>query len=227
MKYRSLRIMERANLNILLVDDHQLFIDGLSGILEKEGLASSLLVANDGKEALEKLRKNEIDLLLLDLSMPGMDGIEVAKISKDRYPETKIIILTMSNETHFVLELLDLKVEGYVLKDVGQEELLRAIRMVVDGNNYFSNEVNIRIQNELRRSRRQREKPEISVTKREREVLKFVVKGYTSKEIAEVLFIAKATVDTHRKNLLSKFKLKNTANLVKFALEKGLVEKEE
>jgi DNA-binding NarL/FixJ family response regulator len=206
-------------INILIADDHKMVIDGLKALLSEEDNVRVVGHALSGQQVLDFLRMNDrVDLVILDINMPDMDGIETAKHIQKNYSKTKILILTMYNKPLFIKSLVEVGVSGYILKNTGKEELLIAVNKIVTGENYFSHEVTKTIMSSFKGKS---SVPEVQLTKRECEILKLLAKALTTAEIAEHLFLSPYTIDTHRKNLLSKLNLKNTAGLVKYAIENG------
>lgn len=209
-------------IRIIIADDHQMFIDGVKALLENEDDLKVVGEALNGKQVLGLLEHEPADLILLDVNMPEMDGIETCKLVKQQYHDIKVLMLTMYNNAEFIYGLINVGANGYILKNTGKAELLDAIKTLYSGKTYYSKEVTETILQSL--PRQQEHKPEtVPLTEREKEVLKLIVREYNTNEIAAELFISPNTVETHRKNLLSKLKAKNIAGLVKFALQTGLV----
>jgi len=215
---------------ILIADDHAMFADGISSILNTEDNIDVVGQCLNGPDVIEYLKKNKVDILLLDVNLPGMSGIDVCKqVTKD-HPDTKVIAISMFNEESFVTEILNNGAKGYVLKNTGREELLKAINTVLSGKSYFSDDVTQTIMKGLMNHRSgatpaKKELPKIS--RREKEVLNLIVKEHTTQEIAKKLFISLKTVESHRSNLLAKMNARNTAGLVRIAMEHKLVDTSE
>jgi len=212
---------------ILIADDHAMFADGISSILNTEPNISVIGQCLDGPSVIDFLKANPVDILLLDVNLPGMSGIDVCKQVTEKYPNTKVIAISMFNEESFVTEILNNGAKGYVLKNTGREELLNAIATVLDGKSYFSEDVTETIMKGLMSqrmggSKAKKEIPKIS--KREKEVLELIVKEHTTQEIAGLLFISLKTVESHRSNLLAKMNARNTAGLVRIAMEHKLID---
>lgn len=208
-------------INLLIADDHQVVIDGLKSLLSLEDDFLVVGEALNGKMVLEALKDRKVDVVLLDINMPVMDGIETTKIMRKDHPDVKILILTMYNKPEFIRNILEAGASGYVLKNVGKEELIDAIRKVEKGEDYFSLSVTRTMMDSYKSGTNSNT---FELTKRERDVLKLLAKGHMTTEIAEKLFISPHTVNTYRKNLLSKLNVKNTASLVRYAIEKGFTE---
>ena len=212
---------------ILIADDHAMFADGISSILNTEENINVIGQCLDGPSVLDYLAKEKVDILLLDVNLPGMSGIDVCKKVTTDYPATKVIAISMFNEESFVTEILNNGAKGYVLKNTGREELLRAINTVLSGKSYFSDDVTDTIMKGLMNQRKaskvtKKELPKIS--RREKEVLELIVKEHTTQEIANKLFISLKTLESHRSNLLAKMNARNTAGLVRIAMENKLID---
>lgn len=211
-------------IKILLVDDHKMIREGIKSFLEDHETYVISAEAQDGKEAIAKYDKRQIDLVITDILMPEMDGIELTTELVRLNPDVKIIALTMLNENHHIKQMLKAGVYGYLLKNCSEEELIRAIGTVVEGNKYFSKEVTDIIMNDLSNDKKpkQRLSIEIPLTPRELEILHLICKEYSNQEISDELFIGMRTVDAHKRNLLEKTGCKNVAGLVVYALERTL-----
>lgn len=214
---------ENRPYSILIADDHQIFIDGLKALLKKEKhLQLSGEVCN-GRVALDMIIKDQPDLLITDINMPGLTGVELTREVKSRFPEVKVLVLSMFNDRDIVSDILMSEAEGYILKSAGKQELINAINRILDNSTYYCNEVtNIM----LSRVRKQKmiEKNTATLTPREIEIIKLIMEEYSSEEIAEKLFISKRTVDTHRKNIIHKTNTRTLVGLIMFAIENNLVE---
>ena len=212
-------------IKVLIADDHKVFREGIISILEDVEDISVSAEANDGREVLEKLKSQQPEVILMDITMGDTNGIETTRLVLKDYPGIKVLVLSMHAERAYIVKMLEAGASGYLLKDAGKEEMIRAIRTVAQGNTYFSQQVSSAIVEHLRDpGKMKEEKKNIPLTNRELEVLKLIVEEYSNPEIAEQLYISIRTVDTHRRNLLEKLGVKNTAGLVKYALKHGLVE---
>lgn len=214
-------------MKILLVDDHKIIRDGIKSLFLEDDTVNIKYEAENGKEAIELIQENasEIDLVLMDINMPKMNGIDCTENIKADYPEIKILILSMLNEDEHIKKVLKAGASGYVLKNSGRKELLEAINDVMSGKFYFSEEATQAIMKDIMGQKGRRVEPDaeaVPLTDRELEVLEHIVKEYTNQEIAEKLFISVRTVDAHRRNLLEKIGARNTAGLVRYAMEKEL-----
>lgn len=209
---------------LLIVDDHQMLIDGIKALLQEEPTFEIVAQAQNGIQALEILKSNAIDIVLTDISMPEMDGIELTQKIKQDYPDVKILALSMFSEKQMIREMVDAGVSGYILKNTGREELVGALSKIASGGIFFGDEVT----NEMMRMMTDQEKSElkkeiVNLTFREREILKLIAKEYSNSKIAEELFISERTVETHRKNIFRKTNTKSIVGLIKYAIEHKLV----
>lgn len=216
-------------IQLFVVDDHPIFIEGITGLLKDTPGFVIAGTAHNGKELLEKLRSQQPDIILLDINMPEMDGIEATKEIKKLYPDIKIIMLTMFNDIRFIKEVLEIGAKGYILKNIGREDLIKAIHTVASGKPFLDSAVqekvinNMSAQDDDEMDDKESDVLVQNITGRELEILQLIALGLTSQDISKKLFISKNTVETHRKNLLAKLNVKNTASLLKFAYKKGLV----
>lgn len=213
-------------IRILIADDHTMFVDGIESILNTVPEIEVIGRCYDGPSILEFIKKDKPDILLLDVNLPGKNGIEVCKELQKKNPGIKVLAISMFNEESYVSEILNNGAKGYILKNTGREELLLAINTVHSGKTYFSKEVTNTIMKGLMNSRKNGSKktgffPKIS--RREKEVLKLIVEEHTTQEIANKLFISLKTVESHRSSLLSKLNARNTAGLVRITLENKLL----
>jgi len=212
-----------TKIKILIADDHTMFLQGIISLLEQEPNIEIVGKAVNGLEALQVIEQIPVDLLILDISMPEMDGIELSKILKKKFPAIKILVVSTHSNVSLISRLIRIGVNGYLLKNAEKAELLKAINTIASGDNYFSEETEEKhLSNNLRIEKQVSTLTELS--SREKEILVLIAHEYNTAEIAEKTFISLNTVNTHRKNLLSKLNAKNTAGLVKYAVENGLVD---
>jgi len=202
-------------MNLLIADDHQLFLEGLNMLVSRIEEVQLVRLARNGKEVLDICNEQSIDLILMDLEMPQLGGIEATEIIKRAFPDIKIIAVTMLNDYNTIRKVLRSGMDGYVVKNLGMAELQKAIETVMNGQIYLSPEIsNILALGVAGRKPNHAYLPDL--TKREKEIIKLIMEGLTNELIAEKLFLSPLTVSTHRKNVLSKLNLKNTAMLVKY-----------
>ncbi|PLW96584.1 MAG: DNA-binding response regulator [Marinilabiliales bacterium] len=214
-------------INIILVDDHTLFRDGIKSILDDEENIQVIEEAPNAKVLFEKLQHKHPDLIITDIGLPDMSGIEVTKKITKLYPDIKILILSMHNNEEFILSSLRAGANGYLSKDIESSELLEAIHSVMNGKIYFNKEISQTIINNYRGSAPVNSEPEPdannSLTEREIEVIKLVGEGYINKEIADKLFISIRTVDAHKSHIMQKLGLKSSVDMVKYAIKNKLI----
>jgi DNA-binding NarL/FixJ family response regulator len=217
----------QKKINIVLADDHTILREGLKVLLSADPKFKIIGEAEDGREAVRCVEKMNPDLMLMDLSMPRMSGMEAIREIKKRYPGTKIIALTVHKTEEYLHTTLQAGADGYVLKDATHDELVLAIKNVMKGKSYLSPGVSEKvIEGYLERKEGViPDSPWETLSQREREVLKLIAEGYKNKEIAEDLCISLKTVEKHRANLMKKLDLHNAAALTVYAMQRGLVNK--
>lgn len=212
------------NYNLIIADDHKMFIDGLISILNEAPEFTVILTAHNGAQVEKYLSINGADtihLLITDLTMPEMDGIELNKIVKAKYPTLKTLVVSMHIDGGMIDKLIRNNVDGYVPKNAEKEELLTAIRTIIKGEKYFSSVIKKAYTEAMFENKKAEE---INLTEREKEVLKLIAEENTTQEIADTLFLSKHTIESYRKNLISKLNVKNLAGLTKHALKMGLLD---
>ncbi len=209
---------------VMLVDDHALFRGGLKMLIDGSDEFMVCGEASTGIEFLDQVSDASPDVVLLDISMPQMDGIEAAQIASQRHPNLPIITLSMYGEEDYYFRMVSLGVKGFLLKNSDISEVLTAMEQVIDGGSYFSPELLHNLVNSLRSTGSSRTLCDYSLSERELEILLLICQGLSNQEIADKLFISKRTVDKHRANILYKTGCKNTANLVVYAIKHHLVE---
>jgi len=210
-------------IKIVLADDHKLVLDGLSLMVGSEPSFSIVYQASNGLEATEYVLSHDVDLLLMDLNMPEMNGLQATKKIIEGKASQKILILSMLSEIKLIRNVISAGAMGYLLKNSGQEELVLAMKEVLKGKKYYDQRVmEILINSPEKRATKSNFLP--SISRREKEILALIIKEFTTKEIAEKLFISFGTVESHRRNMISKLGVRNTAGLVAIAFEYGLLE---
>lgn len=216
------------NVRLLIVDDHKMVRDGIRSMLEFQESKFKFFIneAGDGEEGVEIAIQNPYDIIIMDYQLPGIDGAEAARLILEKKPEAKILALSNYNEYMYIDRMIKTGVKGFVLKNVTPEELIKAIDTILNGGNYFSNDVAIKLlnfQNNTPDSRTRIRNPKTKIyddlSTREMEVLKLVGEAKSNDEIAELLSISKRTVESHKQNLLRKIGVKNMYDLIKFAVE--------
>lgn len=211
---------------LALADDHQLVLDGLKSLIHEVPDFELVSDVTNGRDLCLVADNFKLDVVLVDIDMPIMNGMQATEIIKKKHPEIKVLVLTMHNEKGIIQKVLEVGADGYLLKNTNQHELIEAIRKVVRGEKYFSPEVTMSLASMTDGSKIKLQNFEIdtSLTDREIEILKMIAQGYSNKEIGDKLFISHRTVDTHRTNLMRKLDAKNIAALIRYAIRAGLVD---
>jgi DNA-binding NarL/FixJ family response regulator len=210
-------------IKVIIADDHSLFRNGLKLLLSASENIKVVAEASDGAELLSILEKTPSDIILIDIEMPVMNGIEATRLALEKNASLKFISLSMYGEEEYYYKMIDAGVKGFLLKNSEVTEVIKAIETVVDGGTYFSSEV---LYNVVKNIKTVSKTPAniASISEREKEVLEQICKGLSNQEIAETLYISKRTVEKHRASLLSKTNTKNTAQLVMYAIENKIIE---
>jgi DNA-binding NarL/FixJ family response regulator len=217
----------KANINILLADDHDVVRKGLKMLLENEPNITIIGEASNGLQAIDKVAVLKPDVVILDLTMPEMGGLEATKIISEKYGSVKILIFSMHNNSDYIVKSVENGALGYLLKDSPKEEILKAINTVSIGKKYFPPAISEMIIDELLSKTKKIKKEEKNdataniynlITAKEKEILSYIIEGKISREIAERMNISSRTVDNHRANMMKKTNAKNTADLVKMAI---------
>lgn len=206
-------------IRVFIVDDHPVVIEGIHSLLQNEKEMEWAGQAMNASSCLGFFVNNTADVVLMDISMPGMDGVELCAVMKEKYPGIMILGLSTFNQGLYIKKMVENGASGYILKNSSREELIKAIHAVHKGYIYFSGEVGMALQEYQKSSKN--ELPELSG--REKEILGLIAEGYTNPQIAEKIFLSSFTVDSHRKNLLAKLNVKNTASLIRLAVERKLI----
>ena len=211
-------------INILIADDHQLVLDGIHLMIEGEEDMQVVAKANNGKEAVEAVKTMQIDVVLMDLNMPIMNGLDATKIIHASNPKIKILGLSMLNDLKLIRKLLDYGASGYLLKNSSKDEVINAIRTVHNGSQYFDQStLNALITNKVDNDTKKSKSLFPKLSRREKEILQLIIDEHTSIEIAEKLFISSGTVETHRRNIINKLGVRNTAGMIRVVLEYDLL----
>lgn len=214
-------------MKILLVDDHRLIRDAIHSYMEGDHEYEVVGEASHGQEAIRTLEETEVDVVLMDINMPIMDGFECTKEIVKRWPKIKVLTLSMMSDNQHIKQMMSAGASGYVLKNCTEKELKKAIKTVFEGDTYYSSEVTEIVMTNLMKNNPTKTSNlvvEMPLTEREKEVLELIIKEYTNNEIAEKLFISNRTVDAHKRNLLEKTGAKNIAGLVMYAINNQLFE---
>lgn len=205
---------------LVIADDHKLILDGICGIFESVPDLEIVGTALNGRQLISVVAESDPDMVLTDLNMPGLDGLEVVEILKERFPHIRILVLSTYSNPELIKRIVDLGGDGYLLKEHGGTEVIDAVRTILSGESYFDENLKNGVaQNGLFKEDFLVKQ---SLTEREKEILKLIAASNSNREIGEKLFISEHTVKTHRRNLKRKLNANNTADLVKFALENGI-----
>lgn len=203
---------------VFIVEDHVIVIEGIYSLLQKEKDIEVVGYATNGQNCLQYFTNHTADVILMDISLPDMNGIDLCKTIKKNYPGIMVLALSTFNQGTYVRGMMDSGASGYLLKNAGKLEMIEAIKLVEKGKIYMSFDAGKALQSEAQQQSRIP-----PLTKREKEVLKYIAEGFTNQQIAEKLFISVDTVDSHRKNLHTKLNVNKTAMLIRFAVENDLL----
>ena len=213
-----------AKIKTLLVDDHKIVRDGIHSILLSDKKINVIAEAKDGTEALEIIIRNagKIDVVIMDINMPGLNGVDATEIIKKLYPEVKVLGLTMHSERSYIIKMIEAGAMGYILKDSGGQKLIEAVKTVAEGKNYYCNKVSATLVKGF-------VKKEgfigghFGLSERQIEILRFVSEGLSNDDISTKVCLSKRTVETHRRNIMKKMDVKNTAEMITVAIKKGVL----
>lgn len=218
--------MKTKKIRVLIVDDHQLIIDGLYSLLSEEQCLWVIGSANSGAEALAFLEKESVDVVLADINMPVMSGIELTQKIRKHHPHVHVLALTMHDENSLINKMIEAGAAGYVLKSTHISDLCEAIITIASGKKYLSPDVQTIIMRNICKPSSpvlQMQPKAVKLSRREMEILNLIAQEYTNEEIGQKLFIGKRTVETHRRNIFTKTKTKSIVGLIKFAYENDLI----
>ena len=208
-------------LKILLADDHEMLREGIHAYLKDQEDLQVIGEAANGQEVLKRLSKPpRPEMVIMDINMPKLDGIDATVAIKKRYPNTKVLILSMHNRAEFIKKLIEAGADGYILKNSGRRELLKAVRQIAEGERYFSEEI---VRTGFNEAYFGNVTNQAELTKREKQVVKLIANGLSSDDIARELNITRNTVDSHRKKIIIKINARNTADITRYALKTGIV----
>lgn len=212
------------SIKTLIVDDHQLVLDGIQLMLAGEEDITVIGQAKNGQEAIDFVTNTkQVDFVIMDLNMPEVNGLEACKKIKKDFPNINILILSMISEQKMIQSVMNAGANGYMLKNSGQDEIIEAIKKVNSGANHFDERLIQLLINPVPSTAKKNDQLHPSLSRREKEILKLIVEEYTTKEIAEKLFISFGTVESHRRNMISKLGVRNTAGLVSAAYKFDLL----
>jgi DNA-binding NarL/FixJ family response regulator len=215
-------------IKILFADDHAIVRDGLRLLFKSDPLFTIVGEAANGTEALELVAKHKPDVAVLDISMPNLNGIEATKIIKEKYSATKVLILTIHENEEYIQQMILAGADGYVVKNAEKKEIFEGVRTVANNETFFSPSVSKVLLEGLIKRTRKKEEPESDtynkLTRREMEILRMIAEGFTSKQISQKLFLSVSTINSHRMNMMKKLGIHDTASLVRFAIQKNLID---
>lgn len=211
---------------IIIADDHDMFRDALSTMLEVDNIANIVGLASNGKEVIEILKNNKTDIILMDIDMPIMNGIEASRIVSSKYPEIHIMAISMFGEEKYYKDMIEAGAKGFILKSSGKNELQKAISEIYSGQSYFSNELLRVIIEKIGKhsSDNLGKSSSVDISDREKDIIQLLCLGLSTNEIAEKLFLSAKTIENYRVKLLNKTNCKNSVGLVVFAIKNNIVE---
>jgi two-component system nitrate/nitrite response regulator NarL len=203
---------------IFIVDDHQMVIDGINLMIE--GNPGFIIIGESTKPlaVLELLEHHATDILITDVGMPEMSGVELSRAVKNKFPDIKILALSMFGDSQVIAEMIDAGISGYILKNSGKKELIEALTKIAEGQNYFGQDITLQLMKSFKRNQE-----EVKLTDREIEIIRMIEKDMTTRDIADKLFISERTVETHRKNILHKTNTQTVVGLLKYAYERKII----
>jgi two-component system, NarL family, response regulator NreC len=219
----------KQDISLVIADDHEIFRDGLALMLSRQKHITLLGQAEDGKELIELVKLNHPDIVLADIKMPRMDGIEATKLLTASFPDVRIIALSMYDEENLIIEMLEAGAKGYLLKNADKQEILDAIEQVYDDHVFYCRHTSAKLASLIVNSKFNpyRKKEVIVFTEREKEIIRLICLQYTAQEIGDKLFISKRTVEGYRTKILEKMGVKNTAGVVVYALKHDMIKEAE
>jgi DNA-binding NarL/FixJ family response regulator len=214
------------SIQVLLVEDHTIVRKGLRALLEGEPDMQVVGEAEDGRQALNQVQQLLPDVVLMDIGMPGLNGLEATRQIKHQFPKTKVVVLTMHTSAEYVFSVLQAGASGYLVKQAATEEVISAIRAVYQGESFLSPSISTKVIEEYLRRAGKTESvdPYERLTSREREVLQLIAEGHSTQEIATLLYVSGKTVETHRSRLMEKLDIHTIAELTQYAIRKGIIE---
>jgi two-component system nitrate/nitrite response regulator NarL len=222
-----MRLRSQSRVRVLLVDDYPIVLSGLRNTLSSHPQFKIVGEASDGTEAIRRAKETNPNVVLMDITLPGLNGIEATRVLRKEVPKAKVLALTMHDDREYILEIIRAGAKGYVLKDTSPSELIRAIVTVYNGDSYFSPTISRIVLNELEaRPEKKKLIPISGLTPREEEVLRLIAEGHRNKEIAKRLSVSVRTVETHREHIMRKLDIHSATGLARYAIAKGIVKLE-
>ncbi|MGE5428837.1 MAG: response regulator [Methylococcaceae bacterium] len=211
------------SIKIIISDDHQLFRDGIANLLSSASQIEIVAQAENGNEVIAKAILYKPDIIIMDLSMPNINGVDATRILRKELPKTKVLVLTMHAEKNYIKAALEAGAFGYLFKDCSYDQLLEAINTVYQGKKYLSNKITEILISDYLDKDEEQDINNIDLSKREAEILKLLAEGKSTREIAEILFISVKTVGTHKQHIFEKLNFQSIPDLIKYAIKKGIV----
>ena len=218
-----MKAVASKRIQLLIADDHRVLLDGLVSLLRTEPNFEIAATAENCEQVIDWLNKTEVDVCLIDISMPRPDGMELTRWIQQHKPQIKILILTTHDEEEIIAEMVQAGIAGYLLKSCTRHELVEGINRVMSGQFFFSEAVSNRIIDSYKEQKKETAEEPVTFTEREKEIVQLLAKEYTNEKIAQTLHISYRTVETHRKNMMLKTKARNLAGLLRFASNQGLI----
>ena len=214
-----------GKIKVLVADDHTILRQGIKSLLANEEEIEVIGEAKDGREALTIIEETLPDVILMDIAMPGLNGLEATRRIKKKFPRMKVLVLTMYTNEEYIFQILNAGANGYLVKETAFQDLISAIKAVYKNEAFMSPSISKKVINSyIKRAQNDEEKTCEILTTREREILQLIAEGNSSKKIAELLFISPKTVETHRTHIMDKLNIHNRTGLVKYAIRKGIVD---
>lgn len=212
-------------IKVVVADDHTILRQGIKALLDNQAGIEVIGEAKDGREALTLIERLQPDVILMDIAMPGLNGLEATRRIKKKFPKIKVLVLTMYTNEEYVFQILQAGANGYLVKETAFQDLISAIRAVYRDEAFMSPSISKKVINRYtQRAQKTNDTTSDVLTTREREVLQLIAEGSSSKKIAEALFISPKTVETHRTHIMDKLNIHNRTDLVKYAIRKGIVD---
>lgn len=208
----------KDSIKIFIVDDHQMVIDGLKSLIGNEKVFTICGESTTATNVMQELAIAQPDILLTDISMPGTSGVELTRLVRRQEPRIKILALSMYGDTHVISEMIDAGIDGFILKNTGQAELLEALTKLAAGQKYYTPEITHQLMRSVKDT-----KEGNSLTDREIEIIRLIEQEYSNKQIADMLFISERTVETHRKNIFRKTNTQTVVGLLKYSYERKII----
>ncbi|MCK5348637.1 MAG: response regulator transcription factor [Desulfobacula sp.] len=218
--------MKHKLIKIVIADDHTIVRQGLRKLLEEEDYIEIIGEAMDGRQAVQKVQELKPDVVIMDIAMPILNGIEASRQIKQSSMETKVVILSMHDHNRYIRELLSIGVSGYLLKDAASGDIIKAILAAVKGDIYLSPSISSRVIEDYVGMNKKTSQEELynTLTNREREVFQMMVEGYSTKKIAQMLCLSPSTIKSHRSNIMEKLKMENISKLIQYAIHLGIID---